>query len=62
MNQTTLFEKIHKCVGPLQPATKILHGPNSECLPVQGLFMGKLRPGDTEVIKEVYVVPGALHC
>ena len=50
---TTLLEKIHKCFGPLQPATKILHGPNSERLPVQGLFMGKIRHGDTEVTEEV---------
>ena len=47
------------CVGPLQPATKRLQGPNSECLPVQGMFMGKLRHEDTEVMEEVYVVPGA---
>ena len=36
-----------------------LHGPNSERLPVQGRFSGKLRHGDTEVRDEVYVVPGA---
>ena len=37
--------------------TVCMHEPNSEHLPVRGLFIGKLKHGDTEVMDEVYVVP-----